>query len=224
MEATRTIRLLHVEDDESQRHLLAHHLKKVPDCTFAITVAESEARALAAFDAHQTDFVILDYQLEAGDGLSCLQSIRRRDATVPIIAVSGTASPEAAADLLHNGADDFLRKQEMTSDILARSIQTALARADAWRQRSQSSPGLVHARSIVQLIHQSLLSKSEHWLLQHFETLEQLVHRTGLSHREWSDLLMTPLAVESENRLSSIAALLLRALLVGLREQIEETN
>src|SRR5262249_53760520 len=87
----RIVRMLHVEDDPIQQKMLSHHLQQIPELQFAVTCARSEDEAVAAFDAHPADFVILDYHLSQGDGLSCLRKLRRHDSRVPIIAVSGQA-------------------------------------------------------------------------------------------------------------------------------------
>lgn len=133
--AKQAIHLLHVEDEEDQRLLMSHHLATLPEFEFQTTHADSEADALQIFDRGGIDLVLLDYQLTQGNGLSCLRSMRRRDAMVPIVAVSGVASNEVAAELVAAGADDFLSKHELESETLAQSVRTALARATAFNQR-----------------------------------------------------------------------------------------
>ncbi len=132
----RTIRLLHVEDDLAQRRFVSHHLASIGEYHFDILTAEGEEAALHEFNGGGVDFVILDYHLTQGNGLSCLQKLRGRDRIVPIITVSGVATPEIAAELLQVGADDFISKKDLSNDVLARSVRDALARADAWRQRT----------------------------------------------------------------------------------------
>ncbi len=135
--SARIIRLLHVEDDLAQHRFVAHHLASIGEYRFDILRAESEDAALDEFDDGGLDFVILDYHLTAGNGLSCLERLRRRDRILPIIAVSGVATPEIAAELLQVGADDFISKKDLSDDVLARSVRGALARADAWRRRAR---------------------------------------------------------------------------------------
>ena len=81
--------------------------------------------ALEKFGTAGHDVVVLDPSRE-GDGLSCLRQIRSRHATVPIIAVSGAASP-TSAQLLRDGADDYISKDELRSEVLAGSLRVALA-------------------------------------------------------------------------------------------------
>lgn len=135
--ATRTVQTLHVEDDALQRKVIAHHLKRIDDIDFAITCVDSEDGAVAEFRRAPKEFVILDYHLTQGDGLSCLRTLRQQAPFVPIIAISGSASAEIAAELLHSGADDYISKQELTHDCLVRSVRLALARADAYRRRQR---------------------------------------------------------------------------------------
>ena len=131
----RTLKLLHVEDERAQRHLFAHHLAAMDDFHFEILYADAEDAALDVFDGGGVEFVIVDYHLRHGNGLHCLEELRRRDQVVPIIAVSGVATDEIAAALVQAGADDYLGKRDLTSGVLARSMRDALARADVWRRR-----------------------------------------------------------------------------------------
>jgi DNA-binding response OmpR family regulator len=130
----RTIKLLHIEDDLIQQRMMAHHLASLADFKFAITTADSEDGAVAEFERLQPELVILDYHLSQGNGLSCLRKLRQQDRIVPIVAVSGKATPEIAAELLRVGADDYLNKQELTAEIMAGSVRAALLRADTWRR------------------------------------------------------------------------------------------
>jgi DNA-binding response OmpR family regulator len=133
--STRAVTLLHIEDDAFQRRLLAHHLQAMPEFRFEVRHAETEDDALLAFDDGLFEFVILDYNLRQGNGLSCVQELRSRDPVVPIIAISGQATPEIAAELLEAGADDYIEKRDLNSKILADRMRETLLRADACRHR-----------------------------------------------------------------------------------------
>src|SRR5262245_48660140 len=102
--SARSIRLLHVEDDAIQRRLLQAHLAKLRDLRFDVTAAESEDEAIRKLTT-DVDLVLLDYHLAEGNGLACLKRIRFSDAHLPIIAISGVATAEIAAELLEAGAD-----------------------------------------------------------------------------------------------------------------------
>lgn len=129
--SARPVRLLHVEDNLAHRRLIGHYLNALKEeFKFDIFQADSEAAAVETFRNNGIDFVILDYHLTEGDGLSCLRQLRKLDPLVPIIALSGAATPEIASELLEVGADDYLSKQDLNREALANSVRAALSRKD----------------------------------------------------------------------------------------------
>jgi DNA-binding response OmpR family regulator len=127
----RLIRVLHIEDDRFQHRLLAHFLRDVDEFEFQFTCVEREEDGLESFDRVGADLIVLDYQLAGGDGLHCLQELRRRDANVPVIAVSGTASVQIVKELVECGADDYLDKKDLSSLVLAHCVRDVISRFDA---------------------------------------------------------------------------------------------
>jgi CheY-like chemotaxis protein len=127
----RSVKLLHVEDNAMHRRMLLTFLKGMSEYSFETSFAESENAALDLFNTGGFNFIILDYQLEEGNGLSCLGKIRKIDPNIPIVALSGTASDEVASELLAVGADDYLSKSDLSKEILEKSISNALSRFDA---------------------------------------------------------------------------------------------
>lgn len=132
----RTINLLHVEDDAIEQALIGQLLSVIEGFSFTVTAASTEEAAMTAFRRGGIEFVILDYQLESGDGLSCLHKVRRMDPYVPVVVVSGTATPEIVAEFLRFGADGYLPKSNLNAEDLAQSIRAALRRADEWRRQA----------------------------------------------------------------------------------------
>lgn len=131
--------VLHVEDDRIQRALLVHYLSASEAHDYRVTGVETEDQAIDTFRRGGVDLVILDYQLAQGDGLNCLRQLRKLDSIVPVIAVSGVASPAIAAELIEAGADDYLSKKTMDKQVLAESIDTALSRAHRFRENARTS-------------------------------------------------------------------------------------
>jgi CheY-like chemotaxis protein len=132
--------LLHVEDQASERRLVAHHLGRLTEYTFATEYAANEEQAIRLFSRGGVELVLLDYHLTEGDGLNCLRKIREADPIVPVIAISGMATADIAAELLRAGADDFISKEDLTSARLGGSVSAALTRASACRQRAGGAP------------------------------------------------------------------------------------
>ncbi len=130
------IRVLHIEDDPIQHVMIRQLLDKVDDYRFDVSVATGEEEALAAFDPGM-ELVVLDYHLTNGNGLSCLRRIKKVRADVPVVVVSGVASPQVAAELLEAGADDFYGKEWLDPRGFAAGVRQALARASARKWAGQ---------------------------------------------------------------------------------------
>lgn len=124
------VNVLHVEDDPVQHLVVRQLLDRVGDRRFSITIATGEEEAIAAFGPH-VELVVLDYHLTNGNGLSCLRRIKKARVEVPVLVVSGVASPQVAAELLEAGADDFYGKEWLDPDGFAAGVRQALARSDA---------------------------------------------------------------------------------------------
>src|SRR5580704_13923318 len=109
----RNVRLLHVEDDPMQQRMIAHHLKAISEHAFEITAVVSEELVMECFQKTRIDVVLLDYQLENGNGMHLLGRLRKLDPIIPIIAISGVATSEIAAELVLAGADDYFNKRDL---------------------------------------------------------------------------------------------------------------
>jgi DNA-binding response OmpR family regulator len=147
----RSVTLLHVEDDPMQQRMIAHHLKAIPEHAFSITAVASEELAMECFQKTKIDVVLLDYQLEKGNGMHLLRRLRKLDPIIPIIAISGVATSEIAAELVLAGADDYFNKRDLDSAGLATSIRLSLRRADAVRKKLADRPTGIANRLTPQL-------------------------------------------------------------------------
>jgi CheY-like chemotaxis protein len=96
--------------------------------------------ALSAFGSGRFDLVLLDYVLAQGDGLHLLQELRARDPVVPIIALSGTATAQIAADLIRGGADDYFDKSDLSAARFSESVRACIDRATKLRGRTPGVP------------------------------------------------------------------------------------
>ncbi len=144
-----TIRVLHVEDDEVQRRLVARYLATEAGSPVAVAYAANEDEAVEEFRRDGADAVVLDYHLTHGNGLSCLRRLRQLDGCVPVIAVSGVATAEVAAELVRAGADDYISKTDLAPGVLGRSLREALLRANACRVRTGGGDPTAEAGALV---------------------------------------------------------------------------
>jgi diguanylate cyclase (GGDEF)-like protein len=129
---TQNIHALIVDDDDVDRERLVRMLRRGPR---AITVeqAGSQAEALSKIrdpEAH-FDIVFLDFGLADGDGRDLLPMIRGEiDPDCPIIAVTGNADEQIAADSIKSGMTEYLTKRSLSPERVAASVEEGMA----WRQ------------------------------------------------------------------------------------------
>lgn len=166
------IRILLVEDSREDAELALAELAE-DALAHEARVVDDEAAYLAALRDFAPDIVLSDLSLPGFSGQRALELLRQRDAELPFIYVSGTLGEEAAIAALHDGATDYILKQNPAR--LASAVRRALAEAAEHRASQRAEAGLIRA--------------------QRFESLAMLAG--GLSH----DLrnLLQPLLLAGES-------------------------
>lgn len=135
-------RLLCVDDDHDQCHLLAAALTRLG---YGAEVATSPAEALERVATEVYDAIITDLSMSELDGIALCEQMLSTRPEVPIIVLTGHGSMEAVAGALRAGAFDFLIKPldtKLLSISVARAIQHANLRAELRRlkQNAVSKP------------------------------------------------------------------------------------
>ena len=113
-------KILVVEDNPSDRTLLAGLLKKI-DGHFEVRSAGSYGEAKAEFEKDVPDLVLLDIYLPDKDGFSFLQEFHKNNyRDVPVILVSSTLDKSDKLKGFEFGAIDFITKPFVAEDMKAR--------------------------------------------------------------------------------------------------------
>ena len=102
-----------IEDDISIGNLLEELLTKEGYCVLR---AYSGTEALMLLETHTPDLVLLDLMLPGLSGEDVLPKIRN----IPVIILSAKADAEHKAELLIDGAADYITKPFNTKELLAR--------------------------------------------------------------------------------------------------------
>ncbi len=118
--------VLVVDDEKSLRDFVRRNLEVRQ---FNVLVAANGLEALAQFQRHTIDLVILDVMMPYMDGLETIRRIRKQS-LVPIIVLSALGEESDKIQALNLGADDYLTKPFGVGELLAR-VQAVLRRA-AW--------------------------------------------------------------------------------------------
>jgi len=134
-------RVLIVDDEANIRRMLAALLKSEG---FDPEEAPNGNAALLSLDQLHPDAILLDLQMPPGpDGLETLRLLRERDASTPVIMMSGKAQLNDAVKAIKLGAFQFLEKP-LTPEAVLVALRSALeltrARAETRALRAQLGP------------------------------------------------------------------------------------
>jgi diguanylate cyclase (GGDEF)-like protein/PAS domain S-box-containing protein len=130
MNPARVIRVLLVEDEAGDAHLVQMKLKKTQSGHFDVTWAQSLADARRCLAASAFDVLLLDLSLPDSEGLATIHSARAMALDIPIVVLSGRGDTDFALTALEAGAADYMVKGDFGYDGVARVIRYALLRAE----------------------------------------------------------------------------------------------
>ena len=117
-------RVLVADDVEDNRELLVQILEPLG---FEVRLAQDGAQAVAEFRAWRPHLILMDFLMPVMDGLEAIRQIRASPGgdEPKIIAVTASAMDENRQELLGNGANDFMGKPFLESELFAK-IRTHL--------------------------------------------------------------------------------------------------
>ena len=123
-------RVLLVEDNPGDARLVREALNDGAPDQFTVRVADSLQHALASLGpgVEEVDVVLLDLSLPDSQGLETYRAIHARDPEVPVLVLSGLNDESVALKAVNEGAQDFLRKSKVDSELLPRAIRYAIER------------------------------------------------------------------------------------------------
>jgi DNA-binding response OmpR family regulator len=124
------MRLLLIEDDEAVAQVLAEAFTSGGHET---TVTYTGETGLAQLNRERPDAVVLDVRLPGVNGVAVLRQIRTTDPSLPVIIMTGLATPGEIAEIRRLGVTEIIEKPEVL-----RHFSEALARI-AGRDPSQDA-------------------------------------------------------------------------------------
>lgn len=111
------MKLLLVEDEPEMARLVRSALERAG---FVMDWAGSLEMASEAIKTGGYDLLILDRQLNDGEGTSLIPEVRQRLPSVPVLVLSALGTSSDKVEGLNLGADDYLGKPFLVDEMLAR--------------------------------------------------------------------------------------------------------
>ncbi len=167
-------RVLIVEDEDSFSDALSFMLRREG---YEVFIATDGNAALAEFDKHGPDLVLLDLMLPGISGTEVCRIIRGKS-TVPIIMLTAKDGEVDKVVGLELGADDYVTKPFSSRELLAR-VRAVLRRNG---EQDELLPPTIEAGSVRIDIERHVVSvRGEHVTmpLKEFDLLEFLVRNSG---------------------------------------------
>lgn len=146
------ITILLVDDNEDDHLLVNDLLKKGMRQKFSVEFAATHEQAVAHFNHTQHDIYLFDYWLFEVDGIQLLESAKACGVENPIIFLTGRRDEAAAVAALKAGATDYLRKDNLTSELLCKAIDHALELRQLQELRKQAESALIESERRFRLI------------------------------------------------------------------------
>jgi two-component system, cell cycle response regulator DivK len=120
-------KILVVEDNEDNRHILVYRLRKIGD--FDIKEATHGQEALESIAQDLPDLMFLDLKLPILDGWETARRIRAMEGPakdLPIIALTAQAMVGDEEKALAAGCDDYIAKPIVDSNIVKEKVERLL--------------------------------------------------------------------------------------------------
>jgi diguanylate cyclase (GGDEF)-like protein len=122
-----TPQVMIVEDDEDDFILARELLQEVYGANIEVDWSPVWEDGLESLIAAKHDVYLVDYRLGARDGLEMVQEANAQGCIAPIILLSGQDDPEIDLRAMAVGAQDYLVKDRITADQLARAIRYGIS-------------------------------------------------------------------------------------------------
>ncbi len=142
------MRVLLIEDNEDDAVLIREILTEVKGATFDLECADRLSTGLERLATGDVDVVLLDLGLPDSQGLDTLVKLQARVPEAPTVVLTGREDEALATQAMRTGAQDYLVKGQVDSDLLGRSIRYAIERQRLLMELEQTRQREQHEREL----------------------------------------------------------------------------
>lgn len=121
-------RILVVDDSAGVRQLLSATLT---GAGFEVEVASSARDAMVAMTRDGFSAMVVDYSMPRSNGVELVRSMRSADVRIPIVMVSGVATPDEKDAAWSVGVDAYLDKFDLRQGVLTKTLKQLIGLGEA---------------------------------------------------------------------------------------------
>lgn len=118
--------VLVVDDSAGVRQLIAASLS---GAGFDVVVAPGAKEAVQRLSESAMDALVVDYSMPRSSGVDLVRALRAADVTIPIVMVSGVATPDEQKAAWEAGVDAYMDKFDLRKGVLTTTLRRLLADA-----------------------------------------------------------------------------------------------
>lgn len=122
------LKILVVDDDEVDQMAVVKLLRKIPNRRHQVAVASDIEQGLLAIGSNNIDVCIVDYLLNNHTAKEFVDALVAKGLKTPVIILSGYAEQGLDAEFLNSAVYDFLSKDDLSGQLLQRSMDYVLER------------------------------------------------------------------------------------------------
>jgi response regulator of citrate/malate metabolism len=120
--------VLLVEDDPGDRELFKEYLSALPEISVHLDFCDRLDSLFERLRNSTFDLIFLDLGLPDSKGIETLKKCIEKGMKTPIIVLTGMNDIELGSDAVRLGAQDYLIKNDINSDIIAKTMLYAIER------------------------------------------------------------------------------------------------
>ncbi len=123
-----SFRILLIEDNPGDARLLQIMLRSAVGDVFTVEHTDRLSTGIALLRRSKYDALLLDLGLPDSQGIDTVKAVLSQFPTLPTIVLTGRDDDELAAQAVGVGAQDFIGKEKLPSETLARALRHAIER------------------------------------------------------------------------------------------------
>lgn len=208
------LKILLVEDNPADADLLQEILDEADETQWSLVHVERLSEALHTLNENYFDVILLDLSLPDKQGLGTIAQTHEAAPDLPIVVLTGLNDKAIALEALRQGAQDYLVKGKIDSDLLVRAIRHAIERAQTLKRLRQSEEQLQRLNEdLEQRVEEQTdeLRQKNQYLQREIterQRLEEELRHALAKEKELSDLKSNIISVVSHEYRTPLATIL----------------
>jgi two-component system sensor histidine kinase UhpB len=144
------IKILLIEDNPGDARLIQEYLSDLKNIEYTLQMADRLQKGVEILENEFIDVVLLDLKLPDSEGLTGVEQIFSVAPNIPVIVLTGLNDENTAINAVKMGAQDYLVKDKVESEILIRSIKYAIERKRAEEDHQKLLEQRIRSLSIIE--------------------------------------------------------------------------